>query len=80
MSWIPEVITCMNRVCHRQQHYEVDDCIMVDFSDGCDVCGDLPCPTVVVPGRIASCTTFSCMERDSPCEPYIVAVPVSGGE
>ena len=80
MFWIPEVITCMTRVCHRQQEYEVDECVMVDYSHGCDVCGDVPCPTIVIPGPLTSCTTFSCVDRESTCKPDVIGVSFLGGE
>ena len=77
----------MNRICLLTQEYEAEECTMIDFAlaPDCDPCGDLgfqdpKCPTVVVPGRIASCISYSCIERDSPLKPYATAVPVLGGK
>ena len=60
---------------------------MIDYSlaPNCDPCGalgfqDSKCPMVIVPGRVASCISYSCVEQDSPLKPYAMAVPVLGGK
>ena len=75
---IPEVIGCMKKSCQRQQTFEAVECLMMDFSNECDVCGDVPCPTAVIPGPTL-CHTFVCKAKDSPCQSYITAVPILGG-
>ena len=82
MDFEPRVITCMEKICHRQETYESEECLQVDFSHGCDLClDDLSlCPTVVLPGPVDMCVTFSCVAISSPFKPYQAAVSFLGGK
>ena len=81
MDFEPQVISCLGKVCHRQETYEPEECLQVDFSQGCDLCLDdvSLCPTVVLPGPVDLCTTFRCEETGSPFKRYQVAVSFLGG-
>ena len=84
MDFEPQVITCMEQICHRQETYEPDECIQIDFSHGCDLCLDMSdasrCPTVVLQGPVDMCVTFSCVATSSPFKPYQAAVSFLGGK
>ena len=73
------MIGCSKKICKRQRTYEAEECLLTDYSNGCDVCGDLPCKQVVIPGPV-SCNTYFCQERELPIGPYTVAVPILGGK
>ena len=84
MDFEPRVVTCMEKICHRQETYQPDECIQIDFSHGCDLCLDMSdasrCPTVVLPGPVAMCVTFSYVATSSYFKPYQAAVSFLGGK